>query len=182
MVRIAVVCAAALLAGVLGGPGPAGSQSPYAAQEAQDIKALSPREVSDLLAGEGMGLARAAELNGYPGPAHVLQLAESLRLDPEQRAKTEALFRKVKARAADIGRQLVEQERALDRLFSSRSMTPAVLASQLERIGSLQSELRRVHLETHLEQTALLSDTQIATYSRLRGYGGGGHPGHGRRH
>jgi hypothetical protein len=25
--------------------------------------------------GEGMGMAKAAELNGYPGPAHVLSLA-----------------------------------------------------------------------------------------------------------
>jgi hypothetical protein len=86
----------------------------------------------------------------------------------------------VKARAADIGRQLVEEERVLDRQFSSKSITPASLQSSLERIGRLQAELRRVHLETHLEQTAVLSETQIAAYSKLRGYGADDHSGHGR--
>jgi len=182
MLRNAVFCAATLLAAL----GPAGAQSPYVGQESRDIKALSTQEIADLLAGEGMGLAKAAELNGYPGPAHVLGLADPLRLTPEQRAKTEALFKKVKARAAHLGRQMVEHELALDRQFSSRSITPASLSSSLEQIGKLQSELRRVHLETHLEQAALLSDAQLAAYSRLRGYGGsggnGGHRGHGPGH
>ena len=40
-----------------------------------DIKSLSQDDQSALLAGRGMGLARPAELNGYPGPAHVLELA-----------------------------------------------------------------------------------------------------------
>ena len=36
--------------------------------------------MADLRAGRGMGLALAAELNGYPGPAHVLELADKLDL------------------------------------------------------------------------------------------------------
>jgi hypothetical protein len=179
MLRNALFCAAALLAAF----GSAYAQSPYAGQESRGIKALSAQEVSDLLAGKGMGFAKAAELNGYPGPMHVLELAAQLQLTPDQTSKTEALFKKVKARAVDIGRQLVEEERVLDRQFSSKSITPASLQSSLERIATLQAELRRTHLETHLEQTALLSDTQIAAYSKLRGYGAGGdHSGHGRRH
>jgi hypothetical protein len=90
----------------------------------------------------------------------------------------------MKARAVDLGQQLVEAEGVLDRQFSSKSMTPAALQSSLERIATLQAALRRAHLETHLEQTALLSDTQIAAYAKLRGYGAGGdHSSHGyRRH
>jgi hypothetical protein len=179
ILRNALFCAAALLAAF----GNAFAQSPYAGQESRGIKALSAQEVSDLLVGKGMGFAKAAELNGYPGPMHVLELAAQLQLTPDQTSKTEALFKKVNARAVDIGRQLVEEERALDRQFSSKSITPASLQSSLERIATLQAELRRTHLETHLEQTALLSDTQIAAYSKLRGYGAGGdHSGHGRRH
>jgi len=170
MLRKALLCAAALLTGL----GSAHSQSPYAGQESREIKALSAQEVSDLLAGRGMGLARAAELNGYPGPMHVLELAAELELSPEQASRTQALFKNVKARATDIGRQLVEEERALDRQFSSRSITPASLQSSLERLARLQRELRRAHLETHLEQAALLSDAQIAAYAKLRAYGGSG--------
>ena len=55
--------------------------SPYAGQEARDIKALSLEEIADLAAGRGMGLALAAELNGYPGPRHVLDLAPELGLE-----------------------------------------------------------------------------------------------------
>ena len=37
------------------------------------IRGLSEQEIDDLTNGRGMGLARAAELNGYPGPLHVLR-------------------------------------------------------------------------------------------------------------
>jgi len=66
------------------------SQSPYIGQASREIKALSPQEISDYLSGKGMGLAKAAELNGYPGPAHVLELAAQLELTSEQKTKTEA--------------------------------------------------------------------------------------------
>ena len=94
MLRNALFCAAALLVAF----GNAYGQSPYAGQESRGIKALSAQEVSDLLAGKGMGLAKAAELNGYPGPMHVLERAAQLQLTPDQTSKTEALFKKVKAR------------------------------------------------------------------------------------
>jgi hypothetical protein len=52
---------------------PAAAQTPsgYAGQQAREIKALSAEEQADLLAGRGMGLARADELNYYPGPTHI---------------------------------------------------------------------------------------------------------------
>jgi hypothetical protein len=54
------------------------SQSPYVGQELRQIKALSPQEISDFLSGKGLGLAKAAELNGYPGPARTIQPASRL--------------------------------------------------------------------------------------------------------
>lgn len=57
---------------------------PYAGLETRQIKALSGEPVAELRAGEGMGLALAAELNGYPGPRHVLDLANQLGLTDEQ--------------------------------------------------------------------------------------------------
>ena len=41
------------------------AQQPYAGFELRSIKALSDQQVADLKAGRGMGLALAAELNGY---------------------------------------------------------------------------------------------------------------------
>jgi hypothetical protein len=167
MFRTSLCCVLMLIACSAG----AQSQSPYVGQEYREIKALSPQEISDYLSGRGMGLAKAAELNGYPGPAHVLELATELNLTADQKVKTEALFRTMQARAIHLGKELVEEEHALDRLFASHSVTPEALDSSLARIGKLQAQVRQAHLDAHLEQTTLLSPPQIKQYNRLRGYG-----------
>src|SRR6266851_4282422 len=87
--------------------------SPYAGQQQRSIKALSDQEIGDLLEGRGMGLAKAGELNSYPGPLHVLQLAEQLALSATQRATTEALYAGMRDEAVSIGRQIIEAERTL---------------------------------------------------------------------
>ena len=66
------------------------AQTPYAGMQARPIKALSDQQIADLKAGRGMGLALAAELNGYPGPLHVLELADKLDLSAEQRTACSA--------------------------------------------------------------------------------------------
>jgi hypothetical protein len=147
------------------------SPSPYGSQEFREIKALSAQEASDYLSGKGMGLAKAAELNGYPGPAHVLEFAAQLKLSADQKAKTEALFKRMQGAAIPLGKELVAEERALDRLFASRSVTPETLKRSLARIATLQGQVREVHLQAHLHQIALLSREQVHEYNRLRGYG-----------
>jgi Spy/CpxP family protein refolding chaperone len=157
--------------------------SPYAGQEARDIKSLSPDDVNAYLSGKGMGLAKAAELNGYAGPSHVLELAPQLALTPEQRAKTEALFASMEAKATLLGQALVEEERKLDRLFATKAITPELLSISLVEIGSLQAKVRGAHLEAHLAQVEILTPEQNARYAQLRGYEGSGtHSGHDGQH
>lgn len=163
-----------LLALVLFAASANAAESPYAGQESREIKALSPQEISDYLSAKGMGLAKAAELNGYPGPAHVLEFAAQLDLTPEQKIQTELLFKKMQARAIPFGKELVEEERALDRLFASRAVNSQSLGQSLARIGRLQGQVRQVHLDAHIEQTALLTAAQVEKYNRLRGYGATG--------
>lgn len=148
-------------------------RSPYTGQELRSIKSLSDDEVQDLLAGRGMGLAKTAELNRYPGPAHVLELADRLGLTPDQKARTEALFKRMETDARDLGRAMVDQETTLDRLFASRRITREQLAATLEQIGRLQGRLRQVHLEAHLAQAEILTAEQVRRYDDLRGYGTG---------
>ena len=57
---------------------------PYAGMQQRSVKALSEQQIADLRAGKGMGLALAAELNGYPGPIHVLELGDQLNLSSVQ--------------------------------------------------------------------------------------------------
>lgn len=152
--------------------------TPYAGQQTRTIKALSPEDVAGLLKGEGMGMAKAAELNGYPGPVHVLALADRLRLTPAQRRRVQAVFDRMSAAAKSLGPQLVERERLLDRLFATAEITPARLAAATAAAAELRGRLRAVHLSAHLETRALLDPAQIALYQRLRGYGDPTMPAH----
>jgi Spy/CpxP family protein refolding chaperone len=144
--------------------------TPYAGLQQRAIKALSDEQIADLRAGRGMGLALAAELNGYPGPAHVLELADQLQLTGEQRLKVRALTEQMKAEALPVGEKLIERERALDAAFASRAITPARLASLTAQIGATQGELRAVHLKYHLTTAELLTPRQQHRYAALRGY------------
>ena len=116
-------------------------------------------------------MAKAAELNGYPGPKHVLDLAQQLRLTDVQRRDVQAIFDRMSAVAKPLGGELIAQEQALDRLFAKGDITPARLVAATAAIGELQGRLRAVHLSAHLETRALLSPAQIALYEQLRGYG-----------
>jgi Spy/CpxP family protein refolding chaperone len=165
----------------------AADTSPYAGEQQRAIKALSQSEIEDLRAGRGMGLAKAAELNGFPGPAHVLELADRLGLTPAQRAATETLVERMKADAQRIGADLIAAEQALDRAFAARRIDESALQAKLSAIAALQGELRYVHLRTHLAQAAILTPEQIRHYDVLRGYASDtaapahGHGGHGGR-
>ena len=144
--------------------------SPYAGEEGRDIKALSAEDVNAYLTGQGMGFAKAAELNGYAGPKHVLELASELELTAEQRTQTQALFASMQTKAVALGRQLVNEERKLDRLFAGASITESSLQESVARIGALQADVRAAHLEAHLEQARILTPEQRSHYLRLRGY------------
>jgi len=161
--------------GVVVSAGVAFGQSPYAGQERREIKALSEPEIEQLRSGAGMGLAKPAELNGYPGPKHVLELAAELELTPEQRQRVEALFEAMHADAVARGEELIEGERALDEAFSSGGVDPGTLRDQLERISAVRARLRLAHLAAHLDTKAALTPEQVHRYAQLRGYGGHAH-------
>jgi Spy/CpxP family protein refolding chaperone len=152
--------------------------TPYAGQQTRAIKALSPEDVAGLLKGDGMGMAKAAELNGYPGPAHILALADRLGLTANQRRKVQAIFNRMSAAAKILGPQLVECERELDRLFATGEVTPARVAEATAAAAALQGRLRAAHLSAHLEARALLDPAQIALYRQLRGYSDPAMPAH----
>lgn len=155
--------------------------SPYAGLESRQIKALSAQQIEDLRAGRGMGFALPAELNGYPGPMHVLELADKLALNAAQRDRVRALIAQMKADAIPLGERLIAQEADLDRLFSERTVTPASLEASTGAIGATQAALRHAHLKYHLATLEVLTREQIADYQRLRGYAAATGHGH-RRH
>ena len=148
------------------------THQPYAGLEERSIAALSETEIGDLRAGRGMGLALAAELNGYPGPLHVLELAVELHLTDAQRNQTEQLFEAMKAETIPLGERLISQEAELDRLFRTRTVTLTSLASATQAIGATQAELRAAHLKYHLPTVEVLTSDQVRLYEEMRGYTG----------
>jgi LTXXQ motif family protein len=171
--RVALAALILTAAGVQAG---AQSQpaSPYAGLETRAIKALSDQEIADLTAGRGMGTALAAELNGYPGPTHVLEYADQLALSEQQRAEVKQLFDAMKAEAIPLGHRLIAAERDLDRDFAQRTITPELLKAATGTIAEIRGELRNTHLKYHLSTAALLGPEQIRRYAELRGYGASG--------
>jgi hypothetical protein len=143
---------------------------PYAGQQIRNIKTLSDEETAALRKGEGMGLAKAAELNGYPGPRHALDLASELGLPENQIRRLDAIYQRMNTEARTLGAALIERERALDTLFAKGTVTPENLAAETARIADIRGRLRMVHLAAHLETRALLGPEQVARYNRLRGY------------
>jgi Spy/CpxP family protein refolding chaperone len=131
---------------------------------------ISADESADYLSGTGMGYARAAELNHFPGPMHVLELADKLGLSAEQRAKTSELMDEHKRQARAIGAELVEAERAVEGLFKKGTVDEAALARAVREAAALEGEYRLSHLETHRRMRALLTQEQVRRYDELRGH------------
>jgi hypothetical protein len=167
----------AILAG-LSSSALAQSAQPYSGMQNRPIKALSDQQVADLKAGRGMGLALAAELNGYPGPSHLIELPDQLGLTSIQLSNLKGMFDAMRSETIPIGEELVAQEEELDRLFAENVISEQQLKAATENIGETQARLRNVHLRYHLRTRALLQPSQIRRYAELRGYGADQAPVH----
>ncbi len=176
---------AALAMSVAAGGAAAQTATPYAGQQDRAIASLSQADIDALLAGQGWGLAKPAELNGYPGPAHVLELADELGLSADQRRQIEAVFAEMQAEARRLGAEYVSTEEHLSMMFRMGHASSGSVRTLLDKSAQTLAALRHVHLDAHVQVTPLLSDAQKATYSELRGYGSGlagghdAHAGHG---
>lgn len=171
MIKTTAISLLGLVISGWAGPTSAQPPSPYAGQETREIKALSPKEFDDLDQGRGMGLAKPAELNRYPGPLHVLELAGELQLSVEQRNGVEASKARMTARARSLGAEILALERELDAAFADRKIDQVRLNELTAQIGAKQGMVRAAHLEAHLETAGLLTPEQISRYDMLRGYG-----------
>lgn len=174
-----VACTAFLLLSGCLQSGPAqddasSAASPYVDQQHSDVRGLSASEIEELRTGAGMGMARPAELNGYPGPLHVLELADELDLDDDQRAAVQAVRSDMLAEAVPIGEDILDAYAALEEAFRNRSIDADSLRMRLERIAGLYEDLRFVHLAAHLDTAPLLTEHQTMRYIELRGYDASG--------
>ena len=157
--------------------------SPYAGEESRAVKSLSADDVAELRRGGGWGLAKAAELNGMPGPFHLLELKDEIPLTREQVTAITEIYERMREAAVAEGEHFIAAERALEDAFRAGAVTEKSLRALLDDIARSRARLRFIHLSAHLDTPALLTHEQIARYDALRGYrshaGGAAHGGHG---
>ena len=144
--------------------------SAYADIAVRPIKALSDDQIGDLKAGRGMGLSLPAELNGYPGPRHVMELADQLDLNAAQRQTTSQLINAMSAEAVALGTEIIGQEVLLEKLFADRNASADQTRAVVDRIGTAQASLRFVHLKYLLAMRTAMTAEQIEKYAGLRSY------------
>ena len=187
MNRIPIVLTLVSLFGALSGSASGTGPSPYVGQEARPVKSLSAEDIAELRRGGGWGLAKAAELNGMPGPVHLLELKDAIALTPEQVVAITAIYERMRKAAIVEGERFIAAEQALEDEFRANTVTEESLQAMLADIGRSRARLRFIHLSAHLGTPKLLTEAQIARYAALRGYhihrGGTAHGGHGpKRH
>ena len=169
--NLCAFAAAVLLASVLGASAlSASGKSKYAGQEDRAIKSLSADDIAELRRGGGWGLAKSAELNGVPGPAHLLELKEAIPLSAAQIDEITQIYDQMKARAIAEGARLIALEEELEAHFRNATIDEGVLRQSLRKIADARMRLRLAHLSAHLKTPGLLSHAQMARYSALRGY------------
>lgn len=145
-------------------------KSAYVGQEHRRIKSLSADDIDELRNGGGWGLAKVAELNGFPGPAHLLEMKDRIALTEEQEQEIQVIYNQMKAEAIELGEQLIRLETELNDNFANRTIDQVLLEQSVGEIEKVRSKLRLVHLSTHLQTPNVLSSEQIVLYNSLRGY------------
>ncbi len=145
-------------------------RSKYVGEETREIKSLSADDIAELESGGGWGLAKAAELNGVPGPGHILEMQDEIKLSERQKAKVQQLYETMNAEARVLGKELIRLEATLDDSFVKRTITQESLEQLVTDIEKVRGQLRITHLATHLETPKILSSQQIILYNQLRGY------------
>ena len=150
--------------------------SPYAGQELRDIKSLSDDDIQSLQNGTGEafgGMAKLAELNGYPGPRHVLDMASELQVTDGQRMEIERIYQNMSNDAKSIGAAIIDIEQDMDGAFANKTITEENLKSMLDKSADLYGQLRFVHLSAHLDTIQMLTIEQVQMYNTMRGYDSG---------
>jgi len=144
--------------------------SPYIAEQTRKIKSLSANDIKALQSGAGWGLAKPAELNGIPGPLHVLELQEELGLSRRQKNKIQALWSSMNEQAKLEGDRYLSAEEKIENFFKSQKNNKEELENLLKQSATHLAALRKTHLLAHLEVLPVLSFHQIKKYNVLRGY------------
>ena len=120
-----------------------GEHSPYVVEESRAVKSLSPEDIAELRRGGGWGLAKAAELNGMPGPVHLLELKDQIPLTSEQVVAVTAIHERMRADAIVEGERFIAAEKALEEASRAGKVSEESLRAMLNDIEQSQREVSK---------------------------------------
>ena len=80
-------------------------------------------------------MSKAAELNGVPGPAHLLEMKDEIPLDAMQVSTITQIFEQMRKQAIRQGLKLIALDLKLESHFQNRTITDAILRSSLDAIA-----------------------------------------------
>lgn len=149
------------------------TMSKYIGQESRITKSLSSEDIESLETGTGDafgGMAKLAELNGYPGPRHILDLEKELGLTTVQKENITIIYNDMKREALKLGQEILQIEKTANELFANKSISDSELQRLILKSAENYGKLRYIHLNTHLKMIGILSQEQIILYNTLRGY------------
>ena len=118
--------------------------------------------------GRGFGMAFVADQQGYPGPLHVLELKDRLRLSRDQEARAEGLLAAMYAESRPKSSRLLEAEAKLRRLFAANRPDEAAVRTAVGEVETARADVRLVHLLFHLKMRDALTDEQRRIYQDAR--------------
>ncbi|HMH49708.1 MAG TPA: periplasmic heavy metal sensor [Candidatus Acidoferrum sp.] len=173
MKRAATVVALTVMIGIVGsGAADAQHGAAHAGAEAVPHHALvqtyEKALEQNLAEGRGFGMAFAADQNGYPGPLHVLELKDRLKLTADQEARMQAMLAAMFAESRPKSARLLESEAKLRQLFTRGQADEAAVRTAVAEVEKIRTEVRLVHLLTHLKTREVLSEEQRRLYHDAR--------------
>ena len=128
------------------------------------LKSLTPDEVKGYVEGSGMGQAKVAELNGYPGPMHLLERKDELKLTSEQVRSLEELKTRMTTEAIKYGTDVIEAEKQLNKLFAGGNATEEQVRGAVVKSEESKANVRYAHLKAHLASRRILTPSQLKAY------------------
>ena len=126
------------------------------------LSALSKEDLKGLRRGHGTpfgDMAKAAELNGFPGPRHVLDLKRN-GLTSKQVSEIEEIYRKMNLLYIKVGAELVAKA-FMDREFKEKRVNSKSLKKMIQSSAVKYSELRYIQLVAHLETAKILKKGKL---------------------
>lgn len=133
------------------------------------IRSLPGRDIVALAGGEGGGLAKIADLNGYPGPRHVLDMDAHLNLTTRQREQLRQVMSTMEADAKEVATRYLSALAQLEEDTRQGSLSGDQFLKRYRAVEALRTELGAVHLITHFKTKDLLTPAQVATYYKPQG-------------